>query len=293
MNRHIQLACRAIMAILKHPIGFAKYAAGFEFFEKGRRFGASDHELERLPPTAIVENPLVSYYLNQPHAGMTKWIHYLDAFKPHFEELRDHREIIRILEIGVFAGGSLDMYQDFFSNQKLQIVGVDISEDCRKFAREGIEIEIGDQEDPEFWQRFLGRHAPFDIIIDDGGHSTEQQVVTIECLFRHLNPGGLYVVEDVAASNRFSDFMGGLIRALHARQPNSRGTVEPSPLQSGLLRIEVIPYAFLLRKRERDAIPRDFACPWVGTSWTAAAREVFRASNPDRDPPIWQAASRS
>ncbi len=36
----------------------------------------------------------------------------------------------------------------------------------------------------------------FDVIIDDGSHVTEHQILTAECLLPRLNPGGVYVIED-------------------------------------------------------------------------------------------------
>ena len=43
--------------------------------------------------------------------------------------------------------------------------------------------------------------ANFDIIIDDGGHGYEQQLVSFEVLFHHgLRPGGIYFIEDIETS---------------------------------------------------------------------------------------------
>ena len=37
-------------------------------------------------------------------------------------------------------------------------------------------------------------------LIDDGGHTMEQQQVSLGFLFRHLRPGGYYIIEDVHTS---------------------------------------------------------------------------------------------
>jgi len=42
--------------------------------------------------------------------------------------------------------------------------------------------------------------GPFDVIVDDGGHSMHQQIVSLRTLFRHVKPGGVYVIEDLLTS---------------------------------------------------------------------------------------------
>ena len=38
------------------------------------------------------------------------------------------------------------------------------------------------------------------VLIDDGGHTMEQQQVSLGFLFKHVRPGGYYVIEDVHTS---------------------------------------------------------------------------------------------
>jgi len=45
-----------------------------------------------------------------------------------------------------------------------------------------------------------GMIRPFDIIIDDGGHSDKQQIVSLETLFPALKYGGYYFLEDLHCS---------------------------------------------------------------------------------------------
>ena len=61
-------------------------------------------------------------------------------------------------------------------------------------------VEIGDQEDPEFLASVVERHGPFDIVIDDGGHTMRQQILSVETLFPLLADGGVYIVEDCHTS---------------------------------------------------------------------------------------------
>jgi len=118
---------------------------------------------------------------------------YTPIYAQHFGHLR--REAITLLEIGVFRGASLRMWQDYFEYAK--VVGIDNKVACN---HKDLTIEVGDQTDGNFLQRVNAKHGPFDIIIDDGGHTMRQQIVTFEILWKQLARGGIYVVEDTHSS---------------------------------------------------------------------------------------------
>src|SRR6266700_7302086 len=103
---------------------------------------------------------------------------------------------VRVLEIGVYSGGSLDMWRTYFG-PKAHIIGVDIQEDCIVYERKGIEIKIGDQSDKRFWTEFKERVEPIDIVIDDGSHKPRHQITTFNELFPHIKPGGIFLCEDI------------------------------------------------------------------------------------------------
>ena len=44
----------------------------------------------------------------------------------------------------------------------------------------GFEILIGDQSDPAFWDKQLKKISAIDVLVDDGGHSNLQQIITTE-----------------------------------------------------------------------------------------------------------------
>ena len=46
----------------------------------------------------------------------------------------------------------------------------------------------------------IARAGPYDIVIDDGGHVTGQQIVSLEQLFPAVRDGGFYVIEDTHTS---------------------------------------------------------------------------------------------
>jgi len=152
-------------------------------------------------------SPSLSEIVEQ-HTGrlIFKWDHYLPIYERYLGAYR-HRPI-RLLEIGVFHGGSLQMWKRYFGNDAA-IVGVDIDPYCKEFADDGVEIEIGDQSDGYFWTKTVEKHADFDIIIDDGSHIASHQIAAFYNLWPHLRDGGTYLVEDCHTSY-WPDYGGGI-----------------------------------------------------------------------------------
>jgi hypothetical protein len=86
-------------------------------------------------------------------------------------------------------------------------VGVDIEVACRAYESDEQAIVIGDQADRAFWASFRSRFSSVDVVIDDGGHTYEQQRVTLEETLPMLRPGGVYICEDVhGRGNEFARF---------------------------------------------------------------------------------------
>jgi predicted O-methyltransferase YrrM len=100
-----------------------------------------------------------------------------------------------ILEIGVYKGGSIRAWQEYFPSAK--IVGIDCKPACSRYMPRGAVFELGSQDDTEFLEGVAKRHGPFDMVIDDGSHRPAHQMVAFNTLMTHLKPGGLYVIEDV------------------------------------------------------------------------------------------------
>jgi hypothetical protein len=156
------------------------------------------------------EDPLFGYFSSH-RAGrvLDKWAHYFPIYSRHFAPYRGRP--VRILEIGIYRGGSLDMWHWYFGPQ-VTLVGVDIDEDAKAASDPRHVVEIGDQTDADFLRRVAEEHGPFDIIIDDGGHEMQQQIVTTETLFPLLADGGVFLVEDTHTSY-WDSYEGGRNRA--------------------------------------------------------------------------------
>ena len=93
----------------------------------------------------------------------------------------------KILEVGVYEGESLRMWQALFPLG--QVTGVD-NNPAATFPVGTIKV-IKDQDDPSL--AWLG---PWDLIVEDASHSGALSKKTFDLLWSRVNPGGYYVIED-------------------------------------------------------------------------------------------------
>jgi len=154
---------------------------------------------------------LHKYFLNNSSKLLHKWNHYFDIYERHLSRFRGKKLVM--LEIGVFGGGSLDMWRAYLGPDA-QIVGVDINPDCKKFESEGIEIFIGSQDDPKLMNEILRKYSNISIVLDDGSHIMRHMNASFELLYDCLDANGVYIVEDTHTCY-WPEYDGGL------RQENS------------------------------------------------------------------------
>ncbi len=147
----------------------------------------------------------------QGHAS-DKWSSYFEKYEQVLAPFRD--KPLRLLEVGIQNGGSLDTWAKYFARAE-SIVGVDIDPKCASlsFVDPRISVVIGDAGDAATEAEIL-RHSPqFDIIIDDGSHRSRDVVRAFARYFPHLSDGGVYIVEDLHASY-WRSHDGGLFHPL-------------------------------------------------------------------------------
>jgi hypothetical protein len=151
-------------------------------------------------------NPLQEYFEANRGPLLNKWMHYFDIYDRHFARFRG-REIVMV-EIGIYHGGSLGMWKSYFGPQA-KLVGIDINPRALKFADDQVTVIIGDQSDRKFLQDLRSRYPRIDILLDDGGHSMNQQIVSFEELFDAVADDGVYMIEDTHTSY-WHEYGGGL-----------------------------------------------------------------------------------
>ena len=160
--------------------------------------GGDCHIARDLIPDRIVpSNKLEEFYFCKPHRLTNKCWHYFEVYDTFFRKYIDSGA--RILEIGIFKGGSLQMWKDYFGKDAV-IVGIDIDAGCKKYEEENIHICIGSQADRDFLVSVSEQWGPFDIIVDDGSHEMDHQILTFETLFPLLKEDGVFLCEDCDSS---------------------------------------------------------------------------------------------
>jgi hypothetical protein len=122
------------------------------------------------------------------HQGrmVDKWLSYFAIYDRHFSRYQD--KPVKVLEIGVSHGGSLQLWRQYFGPQA-DIMGLDIDPRCKEYEEDGIHILTYDQAKLK-----LGDLGPFDIVIDDGSHVKADQEASFNALWACTR--GPYLIED-------------------------------------------------------------------------------------------------
>ena len=157
------------------------------------------YDIDALIDRKVVKtnNDLEKFFFYGQHRLIHKFVHYFEIYESNFGCYRHKKP--KILEIGVFRGGSLQMWKNYFGEGAC-IYGADIDNTCLEYEEDGIKICIGSQDDEKFLKEISDKYGPFDIVIDDGSHLCEHQIKSFEYLFPLLAEGGVYLCEDVHTS---------------------------------------------------------------------------------------------
>lgn len=211
-----------------------------------------------LEPTSLQQAPrqsqgaLYGAFLKSGRGDLHKWHHYFDIYERHLSRFRG--ATFRFLEIGVFRGGSLRMWREYFGAQAM-IVGLDRDPSCARFDGEFGHVRIGDQADPAFLRAVLAEFGPFQAVLDDGGHTAQQQITTFEVLYPELDDNGVYLCEDTHTSywKKFQDstefksftqlalnVANGLTQPLHADPNSFRRYGEPPDQRQGAVQVPLV-----------------------------------------------------
>ena len=143
------------------------------------------------------------------HCGLAlgKIDHFFDDYECHLSPLR-LRDSLRVLEIGVHGGGSLELWQQYFGSNT-QVHGIDIDPSVLANCPEGAHVHLGSQDDAEFLTGIVAEYGPFDFIVDDGSHMMSHQIKSFEVLYPSMQAEGVYICED-AFTSYWPEYGGGL-----------------------------------------------------------------------------------
>ena len=147
------------------------------------------------------------------HADKASDFHnYTETYAKYFSDLRE--KPIRFLEIGIDKGNSVKLWEEYFPNAELHFM--DITLEKVEYFSNRSKYHITNQESPEDLQKFIKEiKGEFDVIIDDGGHTMNQQIISFINLFPQIKQGGMYIIEDLHTS--YWAYYGGSIGLRRAR----------------------------------------------------------------------------
>jgi hypothetical protein len=106
-----------------------------------------------------------------------------------------HIEKVNILEIGVDEQNSIHLWIDFFKDSEVTVMDIDDKNvENVKF------VKLDQSSKNELENYAINNLNSHHLIIDDGSHVPEHQMMTLVHLWKTLKPGGVYIVEDVETS---------------------------------------------------------------------------------------------
>lgn len=257
-----------LKALVKTPKRLVRLLRMIETYQQGYQT-AKTWPQTTSEPGPVPKDPFSEYFDKvQTGPGIWKWTHYFEIYHRHFEKFIGQPEV-NVLEIGVYSGGSMEMWRQVFG-AGCRVYGVDIEPSCRAYERDNVHILIGDQGDRKFWQTIRQEVPPLDIVIDDGGHLPDQQIVTLEESLPLLKPGGVFLCEDIQHPlNRFLLYLAGFAGRLNASDPYLDGpegpTVPANGLQNLVKSVTIYPYVAVVETRDQP-IGR-LTAPRRGSQW--------------------------
>ena len=130
---------------------------------------------------------------------------YHEFYHKYFNTLHE-RGNVSLLEVGIYRGGGLVVWSDYFEDGS--IYGVDIGiqdylahkpkyESKGGYSNNNVTVHKGDSTNKETWDKEIHDYPLMDIIIDDGHHVPKSNEATLDNFWDKLKPGGIYVIEDI------------------------------------------------------------------------------------------------
>ena len=127
----------------------------------------------------------------------------LHSYLPLYQALlASKRDTARnVLEVGIYNGGSIKLWSEFFTNAT--VYGVDVMPESYVWEeiknKENIRLLTGtDAYDQTILKtHFVEKNIKFDFVLDDGPHSLETQRKFIQMYLPLLAEDGILIIEDI------------------------------------------------------------------------------------------------
>jgi hypothetical protein len=161
---------------------------------------ATESAKRYLPPDLF--NRTLNQVVDQCDTDKEKAHRYVSNFyNQEFERFKNQN--INLLEIGIWNGGSIEMWRQYFPYAT--IYGTDIT-------AERLKPSVGDLPGVHIWIQdaysadFAASLPDFDILIDDGPHTEASQIQFLELYLPKMRDGAVLVIEDILDSASVEKF---------------------------------------------------------------------------------------
>jgi cephalosporin hydroxylase len=132
------------------------------------------------------------------HSGTDKHTthSYIESYESLFEKYKNKQN--NILEIGIHYGGSVLLWQEYFKNSTLDFIDIvnNIHPEITKKITDRCNLHFLDAYSDNNIN-IITNNKKYDIMIDDGPHTLESQMLFITKYSPYLNDGGIMVIEDI------------------------------------------------------------------------------------------------
>jgi len=180
---------------------------------------ATDNETSEPAPKEQPREPLsglLSAHLTATTNVSDKWESYFGHYDRNLSRFQNREKAVRLLEIGVQNGGSLEAWKAFLGEDSV-VIGTDVDSACSLVESPfSVQCFTGNATDATWAKQLCEAKGPFDIIIDDGSHINSDIEKTFALFFSSILPGGVYICEDLHTA--YWDKYGGC-------QPSKRENV--------------------------------------------------------------------
>ena len=100
--------------------------------------------------------------------------------------------------MGYGPGKSIILWKEFLTKARISVL--EYNANCaQKFVSEVENLFTGDQSNFDVLNK-VGTFGPYDVIVDDGGHTRKQQTNSLIGLWTYVKSKGFYVIEDIFTS---------------------------------------------------------------------------------------------
>jgi hypothetical protein len=127
----------------------------------------------------------------------------LHSYLPLYQNLLINKKETakNILEVGIYNGGSIKLWSDFFINANvygLDILNInDIWEDIKNNEKIILYTSCNAYNNDFFITNFLNKNIKFDFMLDDGPHSLESMIQFIKLYSQIMTDDGILIIEDI------------------------------------------------------------------------------------------------